>query len=171
MCLRQFLETSLSCMFLTKCSGQNDRIDRGIISRFRRNNAFSWRNVTKKRIRVGFPLSQLLYNWCISSCMRNTDTFILEYFCSSPPGRMICQVGRPAWPAQGSPHGSRGLQEGSRRLQEAPGGCRTLQDSLWDTKSQFAVKNINFTRRFWRLSSKSSHLARSLFGNRWTSHA
>ena len=36
-CLTSFLETSLSCMFLTKCLGRNDRIDRGIISRFRRN--------------------------------------------------------------------------------------------------------------------------------------
>ena len=92
-CLRLFLEISLSCMFLTNCFRQNDRIDRGIISRFRRTNWFSWRNVTKKRIRVGFPLFQLLYNWFISSCMRNTDKFILDIFFSSPPRHPLAPFG------------------------------------------------------------------------------
>ena len=75
-------------MFLTKRLGQNDRIDRGIISRFRRKSWFSWRNVTKKRIRVGFQLFQLLYDWFISSCMRNTDKFILDIFVLVRPGTL-----------------------------------------------------------------------------------
>ena len=46
---RSFLEFSLSCMFLTNCSGQNDRIDHRIISQFCKKYWFSWRTVTNKK--------------------------------------------------------------------------------------------------------------------------
>ena len=41
--LTSFLESSLSSMFRPKCYRQNDRIDRRIISRFRRNNTVYWK--------------------------------------------------------------------------------------------------------------------------------
>ena len=34
---------------------------------------------------VGFPLVQFFYNGFISSCMQNTDKFVLDIFFSSPP--------------------------------------------------------------------------------------
>ena len=96
-----FKTVSLSSMFETKCYRQNDRIDRGIISRFRRNNNFLG-NTLLTQSNADSPLFNCLYNWFISSNMRNTDKFVLDLFCSSPPRYPLAPFGS-LWGSLGFP--------------------------------------------------------------------
>ena len=87
---------------------------------------FSWRNVTKKRIWVGFPLVQSMYNWFISSCMRSADKFILDFCFTSPPRYPFLALFGSLGPSFGVPLA---LLWRSFGLPSAPWGSRVLPGS------------------------------------------
>ena len=103
MCLTSFLELSLSCMFLTNCWRQNDRIDHGIISCFRRKKRLSWRNVTNKKSGwvSHFPSSFIIdlfhHVWEI-------QTSLSWIYFSSPPRHPLAPFGS-LWGSPGLPWG------------------------------------------------------------------
>ena len=92
-----FRNTNLLYCLKLKCYYQNDRMDRGIISWFRPQNSFTWRNVTKKIPKVEFPLFKLLYGWVISLWIMNNDYFFLFLLISWNIPPPLPRHVTPAW--------------------------------------------------------------------------